>query len=222
MRNKPVISNYFIARDWGTSNLRLYLCEFRENAATLVLKTKSGPGASQLDGDFERFFFGLIDEWIKEYRAIPALLSGMVGSSIGWHEARYLECPADENQIAKGRLFFECRGLEFNLVSRLKTLNPLGSEEIMRGEELQLLGRIQSNQETNNEPRLFSLQGTQNKRVMLKEGKIETFLTALTGELFALLEQHSILITDRYSKVLDTQKQSTRYTELYGPRSSHR
>ena len=42
---------------------------------------------------------------------------------------------------------------------------------------------------------IFALPGTHNKWAITKNGYIETFMTALTGELFAVLAEHSILIT---------------------------
>ena len=193
-------TNLFIAGDWGTSNLRLYLCQFRDSGLSLVIDTRSGPGVSQVEGDFESTFFQLVGDWIAERGAMPVLLSGMVGSTIGWHEAPYLQCPVNVGQIAEGRLAFEARGLQFSIVSGLKVINPLGSADVMRGEELQLLGWMQSNKQASDSARLFALPGTHNKWGLLKGGKIETFITALTGELFALLQKHSILIADRDSK----------------------
>lgn len=190
-------SNLFIGGDWGTSNLRLYLCEYRETGPALILETLTGPGVSQVQGDFEETFFKLADGWIADKGPLPIILSGMVGSTIGWKEAAYLQCPADVNQIAEGRLAFEARGLEISIIAGLRTINPLGCQDVMRGEELQLLGWMHANATDDKTPRLFALPGTHNKWVLLHNGRVENFLTALTGELFALLRNHSVLISDR-------------------------
>ena len=61
----------------------------------------------------------------------------------------------------------------------------------MRGEEVQLLGAVCAG--TCGEDGLVCHPGTHNKWVMLREGKISDFRTVMTGELFSLLKDHSIL-----------------------------
>lgn len=192
MTNKPL----YIAGDWGTSNLRLYLCELATDNTSNTIDTRFGPGISQINGDFENKFFGLTQDWFDQHGALPVILSGMVGSTIGWKEAPYLSCPVNAEQIAESRISFETRGVEFSILPGLRTTNQLGEQDIMRGEELQLLGWLQ----TYNNPttqQLFALPGTHNKWVLIKNNTISDFLTAFTGELFALINNNSILVTDQ-------------------------
>lgn len=193
----------FIAADWGTSSQRLYLCEYRAPGPSLILDTLGGPGVSQIEGDFEEVFFGLVGNWITQHGPMPIIISGMAGSTIGWKEAPYLQCPVDVARIAEDRLAFEARGLEISIVAGLKTVNPLGAPDVMRGEELQLLGWMQDNSADDGAARLIALPGTHNKWALLRNGRIETFLTALTGELFALLKDHSVLIAERNAEGFD-------------------
>lgn len=188
--------NLFIAGDWGTSNLRLYLCEYRENSRSEILEIMHGPGISQIQGLFEDNFFQLIDNWLIKHGPLPVILSGMVGSTIGWREAPYLECPVNAKQVARGRITFTARNLEISIISGLTANNLIGSPDIMRGEELQLLGWMQTQQQDEEKTQIFALPGTHNKWAFVKNGYIETFMTALTGELFATLREHSILITE--------------------------
>lgn len=181
----------FIAGDWGTSNLRLYLLA-PGTGASRILDARNGPGASAAGDNFEDAFFALADDWIRDHENPPVVLSGMVGSTIGWHEAPYLPCPASAEDIVEGRLAFAARNLEFSIVAGLCTDNPLGTPDVMRGEELQLLGWMQTGSSV--EPALVALPGTHNKWVLCRNGRVDTFLTALTGELYALLENHSILL----------------------------
>jgi len=195
------ISNHFIAGDWGTSNLRLYLCEYRTEQASKIIETRFGPGISEIKGDFEDKFFNLAQEWLDQWGSLPVLLSGMIGSTIGWKDAPYLSCPVGVDEVSKGRVSFTARGIDFSILAGLKTNNPLGSPDVMRGEELQMLGWTRlNNRKQGNEPkkpaRLFALPGTHNKWTLVENGKISNFLTAFTGELFALLRRNSILITD--------------------------
>lgn len=188
-------THLFIAGDWGTSNLRLYLCQYHDDQSSKILDTRFGPGISEINGDFEDKFFNLTQDWLDQHGAMPVLLSGMVGSTIGWKDAPYLSCPVDVEQIANGRFAFTARGIDFSILAGLKTQNPLGSPDVMRGEELQLLGWMQLHGKTDGR-RLFALPGTHNKWTLSDNGQISNFLTAFTGELFALLRKNSILITD--------------------------
>jgi 2-dehydro-3-deoxygalactonokinase len=51
---------------------------------------------------------------------VPVLLSGAVGSNIGWHTVPYLDCPASPEQIAKGTTKLIVRGLDIWILSGLK------------------------------------------------------------------------------------------------------
>ena len=186
----------FIAGDWGTTNLRLYLCQHKPSQPLTILGTQMGPGVSQINADFEQIFFDLADDWLEEHGPMPVILSGMVGSNIGWQAAPYIDCPASAEQIVSGRRVFNARGVEFSIISGLKTLNPLGTPDLMRGEELQLLGWMRTAGLKQQTAQLVVLPGTHNKWALVEDGKIETFITALTGELYSLLQNHSVLIAN--------------------------
>jgi 2-dehydro-3-deoxygalactonokinase len=117
----------------------------------------------------------------------------MIGSTIGWKQTPYLRCPVNILDIVDGRISFTARGIEFSILSGLKTTNLLGLPDLMRGEELQLLGWNVLHADFHGK-RLFALPGTHNKWGLVQSRKVETFLSAFTGELFGLLKQHSILI----------------------------
>ncbi len=188
----------FIAGDWGTSNLRLYLCEYKPNGHSQILDTRFGPGISQLSGDFESVFFSLAQDWLDTWGELPVLLSGMIGSTIGWKDAPYLSCPVDAAQVAAGRATFEARGILISILAGLRTENPLAAPDVMRGEELQMLGWLRM-QNSSRGKKLFALPGTHNKWTLIENGSITNFLTAFTGELFSLLRNKSILVTDHNS-----------------------
>jgi 2-dehydro-3-deoxygalactonokinase len=61
----------------------------------------------------------------------------------------------------------------------------------MRGEEVQLLGAAAAGKIDPDS--LVCHPGTHNKWVQLRGGKIQSFRTVMTGELFSLLKDHSIL-----------------------------
>jgi 2-dehydro-3-deoxygalactonokinase len=197
----------FIAGDWGNTNLRLYLCSVNSQSdSPEILASIAGPGCIAIDNNFEDIFFDLVADWLKQHGPVPVILSGAVGSNIGWHTVPYLACPVRSEQIAVGTTVLNVRGLNIWILSGLQTQTALGTPDVMRGEELQLLGWMLSvNQRSEASEQIVVLPGTHNKWVQVKDGQIETFVTALTGELYSLLEQHSILVTqpmaDDFSEV---------------------
>ena len=88
----------FVAGDWGTSHLRLFLCDMRG----AVLDSIAGPGVVQVKTAFPEVFESLLAPWEKSRGRLPAVLCGMVGSSIGWTSAPYIACPTIPGKIMDG------------------------------------------------------------------------------------------------------------------------
>lgn len=180
----------FIAGDWGTSRLRLYLCDGNAH----VLARKFGDGVAT--ADCAQSFSCHVAQWDETYGLLPAVLAGMVGSSIGWREAAYLSCPTKAEAICGRCLRFEEKGRAVAIVPGLSCTNKTGAPDVMRGEETQILGVLRSWPELAQGRRCFCLPGTHTKWVMLEDGAILSFQTALSGEVFELLRGHSILARD--------------------------
>ncbi|HEY5347475.1 MAG TPA: 2-dehydro-3-deoxygalactonokinase [Rhizomicrobium sp.] len=179
----------FIAGDWGTSRLRLSLCD----AAGFVLESRDGPGIAQARGRVEDAFFEQIAPWEKHGR-LPAILSGMVGSTIGWREAACLPCPIAPETLARSLLHFEARGHGIALAPGLSCRNRLGAPDYMRGEETQILGALRLEPSLRQGRRILCLPGTHTKWVSMLDGVIEHCLTAPSGELYNILHRHSVLV----------------------------
>lgn len=178
----------FIAGDWGTSNLRLSLCQ-----NTTVLDSVSGPGVAASAGRLPDVLFEAISPWVRDHGKLPVLLCGMVGSSIGWVEAAYHPCPADVSALAAGLTRFDANDHMIAIVPGLACINPQGAPDVMRGEETQILGALARHPDLGRGRRLLCLPGTHAKWAWLVDGRVERFQTAMTGELFAILRQHSVL-----------------------------
>jgi len=177
----------FIAGDWGTTHLRLYLCD-RDGTP---LETASGPGAATAAGQFTAIFASATAAWDAQHGQLPTLLCGMVGSTIGWIQAPYVPCPARLEDIAEG-----CTPIEtprIRIVPGLSCQNRLAAPDFLRGEETQLLGALNLFEPLRQGQQLVCLPGTHTKWVTLNDGRVEDFLTAPTGELFAILRDHSVL-----------------------------
>jgi 2-dehydro-3-deoxygalactonokinase len=191
----------YIAGDWGTSNLRLALCDAEGRA----LEVRKGAGAAESRGRFAETFDALSADWQRAHGALPAVLCGMVGSAFGWREVPYLPCPEDLDELA-GSLT-EARA-NVRIVPGMRCTNPLGAPDVMRGEETQLLGvRAQpaGNEAAAGEAgagrQLVCMPGTHTKWVSLLDGIVQEFITVPTGELFALLCEHSVLVRDKTTPV---------------------
>jgi len=180
----------FIAGDWGTSRLRLYLCEASGN----VLARGEGEGASV--PDCAGRFAAAVAAWDKAHGQLPAVLAGMVGSTIGWREVPYLKCPAKPAAIADAALRFEAGGRAIAILPGLSCKGKTGAPDVMRGEETQILGALRLHPNLAKGRHVFCLPGTHAKWVVVGNGAVTQFQTALSGELFELLRRHSVLARD--------------------------
>ncbi|MBS0418908.1 MAG: 2-dehydro-3-deoxygalactonokinase [Proteobacteria bacterium] len=178
----------FIAGDWGTSHLRLFLCDARG----AVRDSATGPGVAGSDGRCGEIFDSLASKWGEH---LPAVLCGMVGSNIGWLQAPYAPCPATLADIA-GRSA-SLRDGRIRIVPGLECRNHFDAPDFMRGEETQILGALALAPCLHQGRQLLCLPGTHSKWAVLNDGVVSEFLTAPTGELFNLLSTHSVLIRER-------------------------
>ncbi len=179
--------------DWGTSHLRLWLCD-GEN----VVDSLTGPGLAPLNAAGHRpadIFAEQVARWSGEHGSLPALLCGMVGANIGWTDAGYVTCPATEQNIAAAAVAVSSGvGTVVSIVPGLSCEGLLGGPEVMRGEETQIVGALALLPDISAGRQLFCLPGTHSKWAIVEHGAITGFQTALTGELFAVLQAHSILL----------------------------
>lgn len=171
----------FIAVDWGTTNRRGYLIG-RDGACTREFEDAKGILAVPADG-----FPAAIAEIRAELGDLPLLLAGMVGSNRGWVEAPYVAAPADLSGLVKGLVWPGERealvpGVSFEHGNRA---------DVMRGEEVQILGAVAAG--LIDRTALVCHPGTHNKWALVRNGQIRSFRTVMTGELFSLLKDHSIL-----------------------------
>jgi 2-dehydro-3-deoxygalactonokinase len=180
----------FIAGDWGTSRLRLYLCDRAGN----VLARGAGEGASV--PDCAGRFAAAVAPWDQAHGVLPAVLAGMVGSSIGWREVPYLRCPANPSAIADAALRFEADDRAIAILPGLSCRGKTGAPDVLRGEETQILGALRLHPELTKGRHLLCLPGTHTKWVAVVDGAVSQFQTALSGELFEILRRHSVLARD--------------------------
>ncbi len=183
----------FVAVDWGTSRMRAMLCLPNQAAIDEDLVIE-GPGISRLERPPADSLFDAIEPWIVEFGEFDILLGGMVGSNLGWHETPYLPCPLVTGTLSTNLVTFEERGHRIAIVPGMSCINTLRQPDVMRGEEIQVLGWLAGQDETLQGDRLLCLPGTHTKWVRLSDRELKRFTTSLTGEMFALLREHSVLV----------------------------
>ena len=176
-------STALIAIDWGTTSARAY----RLAAGGTVCDTRSAPlGVGSLkDGRFASALDTLLDDWRND--DVPRIACGMIGSRQGWVEAPYVECPADLALL--GRSLTATPGGELRIVPGARCVDGAGVPDVMRGEETQLVGAIRPD----DAQVLAVLPGTHSKWAIVERGHLVAFATFMTGELYAVLLDHSIL-----------------------------
>ena len=181
-----------VAVDWGTTSFRLSALKSNgETASTLT--TTAGIG-SVSGRDFEAYLLGQMAALDVHPGDFEMLLCGMIGSNIGWTDTGYIECPASPADVVGRLVAAPSRQFKAAIVPGLRCTSPLGEPDVMRGEETQMLGWLSDAAEDQRSGTLLCLPGTHTKWVQIEEGVVTHFNTSLTGELFAHLCSHSVLI----------------------------
>ena len=176
-----------IAIDWGTSSLR----GARLGANGQVLESREFPRGilSVPPGQFEGVFNELFGDWMQEPGAL-CLISGMAGSRQGWQEAPYCPCPAGFAELSQHLLWLQPDRIALVPGLSFTSTDALHTPDVMRGEEVQIFGALQL---TGRDNATLVLPGTHSKWVQVHSGRVTQFQTFMTGEVFALMSQHSIL-----------------------------
>ncbi|WP_053122542.1 2-dehydro-3-deoxygalactonokinase [Pseudomonas sp. P1.31] len=203
-----------IALDWGTTSLRAY----KLAADGVVLEQRSlSSGIMQLpktpriingrecaDG-FELAFDEACGDWLDAQPDLPVIACGMVGSAQGWREAAYCETPANVANLGNSlQTVISIRGTVVHIVPGVIQRSRLPN--VMRGEETQVLGVLQNLPVEAGADLLIGLPGSHSKWVDVVDGCITRFDTFMTGEVFAVLSEHSILgRTQQVSATFDAQ-----------------
>lgn len=177
-----------LALDWGTSSLRGALID---GEGRIVEERSFTRGILTVPpGGFHAVFEELFGDWAAN---LPlCLISGMAGSQQGWVEAPYCACPAGFADIA-ARMQWLPRAdegaIRIGIVPGLSCEHG-GVPDVMRGEEVQIFGALAL---TGMEDATLVLPGTHSKWARARAGRIDTFRSFMTGEVYGLLRGQSIL-----------------------------
>ncbi len=173
-----------VAIDWGTSAARAYMLDAR---GAVVAERSLPLGIQRIaDGKFAEALAALCGNDLPP--SVPLLASGMIGSRQGWVDAPYCECPAGFDAIAAS--LTPVPGATLRIVPGLLCRDTGDVPDVMRGEETQIFGAIVDPGRNRN---VVVLPGTHSKWAIVGENGIERFMTFMTGEMYAVLREHSIL-----------------------------
>jgi 2-dehydro-3-deoxygalactonokinase len=196
---------YFLSCDWGTTSFRLRLADTKNGE--VLAKERSGQGiadtfnlwceSGKTDKEKIPFYLNIIKLHIKKIEekinhplnGVKLIISGMASSSIGFIDIPYNSVPlAVDGSAIKTAAIPADNDFDHDvlIISGIRT-----SDDVMRGEETQLIGCIDPSVLVKNE--LYIFPGTHSKHIRIKDNHITGFKTYMTGEFFELLSQQSIL-----------------------------
>jgi len=189
----------FLSCDWGTSNFRLRLVD--AESASVVRELSTPDGVDRISPGSNDRFRALLDERCGELidaadldlSDTPLWISGMASSSIGWRDVPYAPVPfaldGSSAHVADLGPLSKQRPCPVRLVSGLRT-----ETDVLRGEETEALGILSAcADDTMERERVLVLPGTHSKHLLVRGGAIVDFRTTMTGEVYEILRQHSIL-----------------------------
>ena len=177
---------YLTGIDWGTTHRRTYALDASGHC---IQELGDSEGALASKGHFPQKLHYVLTQ--LHHSSESVILSGMVGSALGWHNVPYVD-----GQVALQDLhhhLFKVHDAPISapcaIVPGYCIRNSLGQPDVMRGEETQLLGAWALGYTSG----WFVLPGTHSKWVELCEGKVVQLRTYMTGELFHLLTHQGTL-----------------------------
>lgn len=173
-----------VGLDWGTSSLRAWL--FDANGHVLEEKALRHGILHLPEGGFEAVLAEICTSWPD----LPLIACGMVGSANGLRNVAYLSCPDSVSKLAEG---LEVHPTKYGPLRIVPGFMERGAmPDVMRGEETQIAGVLALRPALAQNATIV-LPGTHSKWAIVRDGSLERFRTFMTGELYAVLSQHSIL-----------------------------
>ena len=186
--NRDALPLVWIAADWGSSQLRLWALDAEDR---LLAQQSLPQGMARLTpAQFEPTLLTALAPWLAAAAGsapLPLLICGMAGARGGWMEVPYALLPAQPPFGAPQRVPTRHPRLQVSILPGLAQQQPY---DVMRGEETQIAGFLAAQPGYSG---WLLLPGTHSKWVALEAGRITRFRTFISGELFALLSEQSLL-----------------------------
>lgn len=197
---------YFLSCDWGTTNFRLRLVDTSNNEVVSEITSQEGiartfqawKASDMPENERVRFFKNFLKQQItvlenqsqRNLVGLDIIISGMASSSIGLLELPYVTLPFDLNG---NQAFIHKIEADEQFPYSIKLISGVRSDDdVMRGEETQLIG-LMALLQLPVDNFIFILPGTHSKHLYTEGGRLVRFHTYMTGEMFNILSNHSIL-----------------------------
>jgi len=184
-------SNSFFSCDWGTTHFRLRLVDTSDGSCLREVQTAEGVGVLAKDYPdqqnraqrYEEVLLGHMAALQQDSAPEWCIVSGMGSSRIGWKELPYASLPIS---LDGAGLVHETLALRGGIAAVL--ISGLRDEaDVIRGEEVEIIGLADLLPALKAGDSVVVMPGTHSKHVHLNGGKIVSFKTLMTGELFAHL-----------------------------------
>lgn len=201
------MSKYLLSCDWGTSSFRLRLVNVKDHDVVAEVTSPNGIGA--VYNAWQEVHHANQMPRAEYYRSIIAtqvaalekqtginltgvsiVLSGMASSSIGMQELPYARLPFALDGAHLGTQHY---GYQAGFRHELTLVSGVRSDhDVMRGEETQLIG-LGAAMDLSGRDAIFIFPGTHSKHMFVRDGRLIDFKTFMTGEVFNLMANQSIL-----------------------------
>jgi 2-dehydro-3-deoxygalactonokinase len=179
---------YFLSCDWGTSNFRLRLIDMGKLSPVASVSSDKGISSvyalwQQSSGNRFNFYRSFLQKYIDDLALqsgfslndAPLVISGMASSTIGMKELPYKLMPFNTDGS----------DLQYETIDKIILISGARTDaDVMRGEETQVIGIDEG---------YVILPGTHSKHVVVNNSRAISVRTFMTGELFQLLAQKSLL-----------------------------
>ena len=202
------MQNHFLSCDWGTSNFRLRLVSLAD--LHVVDEVSSDKGVGELaktwrakdeksEEERVRFYKNVLIEHVAQLKArvheklddMPVIISGMASSSIGLANLPYQKLPIPTDGSGLKTQSFEP---DEEFPHKILVISGVKSDDdVMRGEETQLIGCMTPEMEQYEGAQLVIHPGTHSKHITIQARQVTGFKTYMSGEFFKLLTTHGIL-----------------------------
>ena len=142
----------------------------------------------------------ILTAWLPGFETLPIFMAGMVGSANGWFSVDYVESHVDTSKLSQGSFYFELPWMAPAAIvpGVIHCDQSKNTKDVMRGEEVQVFGLVEKltiNEIDTNSIKVI-LPGTHSKHVTVVKGSITQLSSFMTGELFSVISQHTILGKD--------------------------
>ncbi len=177
----------WLAVDWGAHGFRVWAMAGDDAADTRSAPFE--PNAAPAPAAFERAVATAAAGWSPRRRPVPVVVCGVAGARGAWHPAGYVgtETALIELPDAAVRVPATAADTDVRILPGLRQSTP---PDVMRGDETRLLGWVI---EVPEHTGVVVVADEATRWVRLAEGRVERFHTAMAGEVFAVLAEHSTL-----------------------------